>query len=122
MHSLDILEREGKDLGFNVKTSKCLLWSPQTMNSLDQNIKSADHEGFEVLWAPLGTENHHSKVLSKRVEKIETLLDCLQQFDDPHAAYGMLKICIGTPKMLYSSRIFKPSLSVTKVLLHFDNA
>ena len=29
MHTLDILENEGEDLGFNVKTSKCMLWSPK---------------------------------------------------------------------------------------------
>ena len=51
MHSLDILESEGKDSGFNVKTSKCMLWSSQTMSRLDQNIKRADHEGFgELDW------------------------------------------------------------------------
>ena len=43
MHSLDDLERVGKDLGF-AKTSKCILWSPQTMSSLDQNINRADPE------------------------------------------------------------------------------
>ena len=62
LHILDILESEGKDLGFNVKTSKCILWSPQTMSTLDQNIRRADPEGFEVLRAPIGTETHHSKV------------------------------------------------------------
>ena len=56
------------------------------------------------------------------MEKIEPLLDRLQQLDDPHAAYGILKICFGTPKMLYSLRTVKPSPSATKVLLHFDNA
>ena len=49
MHSLDILESEGKDSGFNVKTSKCMLWSSQTMSRLNQNIKRADHEGFGEL-------------------------------------------------------------------------
>ena len=56
------------------------------------------------------------------MEKTEPLLDGLQQLDDPHAVYGILKICIGTPKMLYSLRTVKPSPSVTKVLLRFDNA
>ena len=56
------------------------------------------------------------------MEKTKPLLDRLQQLDNPHAAYGILKICIGTPKMLYSLRMVKPSPSVTKVLLHFDNA
>ena len=58
MLSLDILESEGKDLGFKLETSKCMLWSPQTMSSLDQNIKRADPEGFEVLGAPIGMETH----------------------------------------------------------------
>ena len=56
------------------------------------------------------------------MEKTEPLLDRLQQLDDPHAAYGKLKICIGTPEMLYSLRTVIPSPSVTKVLLYFDNA
>ena len=70
MHSFDIMESEGKELGFNVKTSKCTLWSPQTMSSSDQNIKRADPEGFEVLGAPIGTETGHAKVLSKKVGKL----------------------------------------------------
>ena len=77
MHSLDVLESEGKDLGFIIKTSKCRLWSPLTMSSLDQNIKRADPVGFEVLGAPIGTETHHAKVLCKRVGKNQPLLDCL---------------------------------------------
>ena len=103
MHSLDTLENEGKDLGFNVKTSKCMLWSPQTMSSLDQNIKRADPDGFEVLGAPIGTETHHAKVLSKSLEKTEPLVDSLQQLDDPHTAYSILKICIGRNGGLYHS-------------------
>ena len=69
MHSLDFLESEGKDLSFNLKTSKCIFWSPQTMSSLDQNLKRADHDGFEVLGAPVGTETYHVKVSSKSVGK-----------------------------------------------------
>ena len=122
MHSLDNLESEDKDLGFNVKTSKCMMWSPQTMSSLDQNIKRADSQGFEALGAPIETETHFVKVITKRMEKTEPLLDRLQQLDDPHAAYGILKNCTGTPEMLYSLWTVKPNPSVTKVLLHFDNA
>ena len=48
------------------------------MKSLDQKIKRADLEGFEVLGAPVGTNrDFNSKVLSKRVEKLEPLLNCL---------------------------------------------
>ena len=64
MHSLDILEVEGKDIGLNVKTSKCMLWSPQTMSSLDQNFERADPEGFGVFGAPIGTGAYQAKVLS----------------------------------------------------------
>ena len=56
------------------------------------------------------------------MEKNEPLLDRLQQLDGPHAIYCILKICIVTPKMLYSLRRVKPSPSVSKVLPHFDNA
>ena len=114
------MEIEGKDLGLNLNTSKCLLWLLQTKSSLHENIKPADPEVFEVLGAPIGTETHHAKFLSKRVEKTEPLLDRLLQLDDPHAAHGILKICIGTPKILYSLRTVKQR--VTKVILHFDNA
>ena len=109
MHNLDILESQGKDMGFIVTTSKCMLLSPLTMSSLDQNIKRADPVGFEVLGAPIGTETHHAKVLCKRVEKNEPLLDRLQYLDNPHAAYGIL--CIGTLKMLYSLRTVTKPLS-----------
>ena len=62
MHSLDSLESEVKDLGFNVKTSKCMLWLPQTISSLDQNLKRADPESFEVRGATIETDTHHAKV------------------------------------------------------------
>ena len=83
MHSLDLLESEGKDLGFNVKTLKCMLWLPQTMSSLDQNIKRL--------------ETHHAKVLTERLEKTKPLLDRLQQLD-PHAAKAYLKFFLVLPK------------------------
>ena len=92
-----------------------MLYLPQTMSRLGQNIKRADPESFEVLGAPIGTETHHAKVLPKRLEKTEPLLECLQQLEDPHAAYGILKICIGTPKMLHSVCTIKPSPPDTKV-------
>ena len=88
------------------------------MSVLDENIKRADPEGFELLGAPIGTETHHAKILSKRLKRTEPLLYRLLQIDDPHAAFGILKICIGTPKMLYSLRTVKQIPSVTKVTLH----
>ena len=69
MLSLDVLESEGKDLGFNLKTSKCIIWSSQTMSSLEANIERADLEGFEIPRAPNGTDTHHAKVFSMKVEK-----------------------------------------------------
>ena len=77
---------------------------------------------MKVLENSIRTECHHAKVLSKRVDKTEPLLDRLQQPDDPHAVCDTLKICFGTPKIMYTLRTVKPSPSITKVLLHSDNA
>ena len=70
------------------------------MITLDQNIKHADPEGFEELESPIGTKTHHAKVLSKRVEKTESPLGRLEQLDGPHAASGIFKFYIGTPKII----------------------
>ena len=57
------------------------------------------------------------------MEKIEPLLGSLQQLDYPHAAYGILKIYIGTPKMLYSLRtVKKKAPQLLKYFFHFDTA
>ena len=47
--------------------------------------------------------------------KLSPSLIALGILNDPHAAYGILKICIANPKMLYSLRtVNKPSPPVTK--------
>ena len=98
MHSFDILESESKDLGFNVKTSKCMLWSPQTMRSLDQSIKRADPEGFEVLGAPIGTEAHHAKVLSKGWRKLSLSLIVYSNLTILMQLMAYLKFVLVLPK------------------------
>ena len=112
MHTFEILESEGKDLGLNVKTSKCMLWSPQTMSSLDQNIKLLILNVLKYSGRQLERRLIMPMFYPRGLKKIEPLLDRLQQLGDPHAAYGILKICFGTPNCctLYAQLSHAPQL------------
>ena len=54
-------------------------------------------------------------------KKLEELLDNLAYVDDPQCALGILRFCLGAPKMVYSLRCNSPSDESNKILRKFDS-
>ena len=57
---------------------------------------------------------------NERIGKIVVLFEKLDYLEDPQCALGILRHCIGSPKMVYSLRCQTPSSPVIKSLKEFD--
>ena len=60
--------------------------------------------------------------LSKRVNKIEKLLDNLAYLNKSQCAVGIPRSCHGAPKTVYSLRCNTPSADTSVILQEFDNS
>ena len=90
----------GEGCGLELRIEKCELWSPIDLNDIDNRVKRNSKEGLEILGAAIGNPNFVASSLRTRVNKIEKLLDNLAYLDDPHCALGILRRCLGAPKMV----------------------
>ena len=99
---------------------KCELWSTVDLDRLNIRVKLNEIPGLEVLGAALGTPEFLCMKLNKRIGKIRVLFEKLVHLDDPPCALGILRHCIGAPKMVYSLRCQTPTSPVIKSLREFD--
>ena len=107
--------------GLELRIEKCELWSPVNLNAIDTRVKRNSKEGLEILGAAIGNHSFVAASLRKRVNKIEKLLENLAYLDDPYCALGILRSCLGAPKMVYSLRCNTPSEESSVILQDFDN-
>ena len=119
--ALKILSESGEHFGLELRQDKCELCSIQGMTKVDSLIKRYCVDGIEVLGAAIGSDAFVSSCLLKRVEKLEELLDNLAYVDDPQCALGLLRFCLGAPKMVYSLQCISPSEESNKILRKFDS-
>ena len=77
--------------------------------------------GFEIQGAAVGSKEFVASCLKRRVQKILSMLDNLHHLNDPQCALGILRYCLGTPKLVYSLRTNSPSNEMLEVLKSFDD-
>ena len=73
-------------------------------------------KGFEILVAAVGSKEFVASCLKRRVRKILSMLDNLHHLNDPQCALGILRYCLGTPKLVYSLRTNTPSNEMLEVM------
>ena len=74
--------------------------------------------------AAIGTPTFVASCLEKRdkrVKNLETVLENLGYIEDPQCAHGILRSCLGAPKLVYSMRCNTSSTEINKVLEKFDH-
>ena len=118
--TLDILANEGPERGLYLRKDKSELWSIVDLPSVDREVTRNMGNGFEVLGAAVGSPV--VSCLEKRVQKVVSLLENLSYLDDPQCALGILRYCLGTPKLVYSLRINTPKRHLIEVLKVFDSS
>ena len=116
--ALNLLTNLGEGCGLELRIEKCEVWSPGDLNAIDNRVKTNSKEGLEILGAAIGNPSFVAASLRKRVNKIEKLLDNLAYL---HCALGILRSCLGAPKMVYSLRCNTPSDESAVILQDFDN-
>ena len=91
------------------------------MTKIDSLIKRNCVDGIEILGAAIGSDAFVSSCLLKPVKKLEELLDNLAYVDDPQCALGILRFCLGAPKMVYFLRCNSPSDESNQIIRTFDS-
>ena len=119
--AFDILTASGKTCGLELRRDKCEVWSKGALNTIDSRIKRNKSEGLEILGAAVGSPRFVASSKHKRVQKIEKLLKNLEYINDPHCALGILRSCLGPPKMVYSLRCNTPSEEAVNIFEEFDS-
>ncbi|XP_075259889.1 uncharacterized protein LOC142351636 [Convolutriloba macropyga] len=119
--TLEILANEGPERGLILRKDKCELWSIKDLPSIDQAVKRILGNGFEILGAAVGSKEFVASCLKRRVQKNLSMLDNLHHLNDPQCALGILRYCLGTPKLVYSLRTNTPSNEMLEVLKSFDD-
>ena len=119
--SLEILATHGNKCGLELRRDKCELCSISCFNAVDSRIKRNSQSGIEILGAAIGTPTFVASCLEKRVKKIEKVIDNLGCIEDPQCALGILRSCLGAPKLVYSLRCNTPSAESNIILEKFDH-
>ena len=119
--TLEILANESPERGLFLRKDKLKLWSIKDLPSVDQAVKRNLGNGFEILGAAVGSKEFVASCLMGRVRKILSMLDNLHHLNEPQCALGILRYCLGTPKLVYSLRTNTPSNEMLRVLKIFDD-
>ena len=113
--TLDILANESLKKGLYLRKNMCKLWSFVDLPSVGREVTRNTGNGFEVLGATVGSPEFVSFSLQKRVRNVLSLLENLCYLDDPQCALGILRYCLGTPKLVYSLRTNTPTRDLIDV-------
>ena len=120
--TLDILANEGPKRGLYLRKDNCELLSIVDLPSVDQEVIKNTGKGFEVLGAAVGKPEFVSSYLQKCFQKVVSVLENLSYLDDPQCALGILRYCLGTPKLVYSLRTNKPTRDLVDDLKVFGSS
>lgn len=83
--ALNIIERDGPALGFNLNRSKSLLFIPEEEDASLPPLPSdipVTHQGFSLLGCPIGPPTFCKDVFLRRAFKIKASLESLHNLDD----------------------------------------
>ena len=119
--SLEILATHGNKCGLGLRRDKCELWSTSCFDAVDSRIKRNSQSGIEILGAAIGAPTFVASCLEKRFKKLEKVLDNLGYIEVPQCALGILRSCLGAPKLVYSLRFNTPSNESNIILEKFDH-
>ena len=119
--SLAILATHDNKCGIELRRDTCELRFTSCFNAVDSRIKRNSQSGIEILVAAIGTPTFVAPCLEKRVKKLEKVLDNLGYIEDPQCTLGILRRCLGAPKLVYSLRCNTPSTESNIILEKFDH-
>ena len=119
--TLDILTVSGKTCGLELRRDKCGVWRKRDLNTIDSRIKRNSREGLEIQGAAVRSPWLVSASIQKRIQKIAKFLENLEYINDPLCALGILRSCLGAPKMVYSPRCNTPLEAAINIFEEFDS-
>jgi hypothetical protein len=118
--ALDIILTESPSIGLSIRLDKCELWCTEDLPSINTDIPRNFTDGLEVLGAPIGSPTLAAAAFARRVDISAVLLSRLDSLDDSQCSLGILRSCVGSPKLSYSLRTSAPDPAITPMLARFD--
>ena len=75
-------------------------------------IPNKEGDGITVLGSPLGSPTFVRREIEKSIGKVDVILQKLEDLEDPHVAYVLLRSCFSLPKVVHLLRTSDPLLSL----------
>ena len=126
--AISTLQAEIRNLGLSVsEDNKCeVIPTAGSQHTVDRHafpstFKFITTQCFELLGAPIGTDQFCQQHTRERTNKATKLLSAIGALPDPQVALLLLRYCAGFSKLVYSSRIV-PHHAHTDALRDFDLA
>ena len=114
---------EFERLGLQLNLQKCELWWPsgdQQFPAFPVAARRRPPEGVSVLKVPVGTPEFVCSFLRDRAQEVKKVVDQLQELEDPHVAFTLLRACLGSCRFVYALRGTSPSQEVLMALQDVD--
>ena len=113
-----------EEIGLKLNHRKCELWWPKgddTFPEFPTQVIRQPQEGVEILKVPIGTDNFICSKLHERASKVKEIIERLENLEDVHLEFTILRACLGACKYNYVLRGICPSEAVAKVLQEIDD-
>ena len=121
--AVDIIQREGPDLGLNLSTAATVLpparpkssvWCPVALSCseadpLQLGIPRVEEPGIILLGCPVGDLKWEKEAIEARVEKVRQVTGHLPLLKDPHTEFVLLRSCLALPKVMHLLRSVDPT-------------
>ena len=105
---LQLIQSEGPPLGLHLNASKTVVWSPsipiETLASEFVGLAAPAGNGFKTLGSYFGSPEECDILCQKRVSKIRETIEAINQFENLHTRYYLLKMCGIYPRINYIMR------------------
>lgn len=101
-------------VGLSLNIAKCELALPPGIAAPASmtGLARIPVQGFDLLGSPLGTDDHCTSYLKRRVGRIAAALSQLPTIDDPQVELTLLRSCLAFPKLAFALRSAPPVSSL----------
>ena len=120
---MDFIVSESAKIGLKVNVSKCSVFSPHH-EKLDfshlQDIQIIRDEGIKILGSPVGSREYISTFVLDHIRKQKRLIELIQQLDDLHLIFPLMKHCSSLNKVNHLLRTC-PFAYIQDALQEYDD-
>ena len=119
--ALKILQANSDTSGLHINLGKCELFCAQELSMFPSDIPCSACPHFELLGAPIGSEEFCAQYIESKRKDALHLLSLLPQLCNPQVAVTILRSCASFCKLAHLAQSTPPSPMSESVFSQFDN-